>query len=336
MTKSIVYIGNDLAHKRNYHSAMESLYQGLISEDYKVIKYSSYKNKLLRLLHMLLGVFKNRQDCDLVLIDTFSTVSFYYTYAVSQLCRALNIPYICILHGGNLPDRLKRSPKMSRLIFNNAKHNVAPSKYLFAAFTQANYEVKLIPNTIDLGQFSYKKRSKIRPKLLWVRAFAELYNPSMALRVVSALKKTIPEISLCMVGPDREGILTKLKAQCVALGIENNVTFTGALSQQAWYALSEQYDVLINTTHVDNTPVSLIESMALGLPIVSTNVGGIPFLIEDGLTGLLVAADDVNRMTEQILSLLDGKNLHIADNARKLVESFDWKEVAKAWDEVLK
>src|SRR5690606_41312383 len=82
------------------------------------------------------------------------------------------------------------------------------------------------------------------------------------------------------------------------------VNFTGKLKKKEWIKLSAAYDIFINTSDIDNTPVSVIEAMALGLPVVSTNVGGIPYLIEEGKTGLLVAAKDPGGMSVTMISLL--------------------------------
>ena len=106
-----------------------------------------------------------------------------------------------------------------------------------------------------------------------------------------------------------------------------------ALSKSEWINISVNYNFFINTTHFDNTPVSIIEAMALGLPIISTNVGGMPFLIEHGQEGLLSDDSDVPAMVKNIKRLLESPNLAetLSRNARKKAESFDWKLVEKQW-----
>ena len=95
---------------------------------------SHKKNILIRLIDMLWMCFKYRKSADYVLIDTYSTLNFYYAYFVSQLCRVLKLKYVPILRGGNLPERLKSSSKLSKSIFNNAFINVAPSLYIKSNF----------------------------------------------------------------------------------------------------------------------------------------------------------------------------------------------------------
>ena len=79
-----------------------------------------------------------------------------------------------------------------------------------------------------------------------------------------------------------------------------------------------------------------MEAMALGLPVVSTNVGGMPFLIDDVSDGLLVTKSDENEMTNAILSILDNKYPNLAVNARKKVENFSWDTNKEKWFQILK
>jgi glycosyltransferase involved in cell wall biosynthesis len=129
-----------------------------------------------------------------------------------------------------------------------------------------------------------------------------------------------------------------LKIKALAKKKRLDVKFTGKLSKQEWIKLSEGYDVFINTTHFDNTPVSVIEAMALGLPIVSTNVGGITYLLENNKTALLVNDNDMQGMTMAIKKIIQNRDLkqHLVKNAQHLVQEFDWDKVKNKWDEVLK
>ena len=101
----------------------------------------------------------------------------------------------------------------------------------------------------------------------------------MAVKVLQQLQKQYPSATLTMVGPDKDGSLQTTKDFAKSLGI--TVNFSGQLTKEEWWELASKHDIFINTTHFDNTPVSVMEAMALGLPVVSTNVGGIPYLLTD-------------------------------------------------------
>lgn len=306
------------------------------AEGYRLFYASSQKNKLFRLLDMLRACIKYRNKVDYVLIDTYSTLNFYYTFLVSQLCRLFKLKYIPILHGGNLPQRLKSNPKLSQSIFKYAYKIVSPSLYLKESFLDHGYDNILhIPNTIELQHYPFKARMFTTVKLFWVRSFSKIYNPLIAIHLLKALKDEGIVTSLCMVGPDSECILKEAKALANRLKVQ--VTFTGKLTKTEWIDLSQKYNIFINTTNFDNMPVSVVEAMALGMPIVSTNVGGMPYLISDNIDGLLVPPNNVKVFVNAIKKITNNpsETQRMALNARKKIEQFDWDVVKQLWFKLL-
>lgn len=334
--KHILYIGNQLqgsSHNPTYISKLAPL---LSAEGYGLKTASSLEHPFLRLLDMLGATLKYSYKTDLVIIDTYSTLNFYYALCVSQLCRLLKLPYICILHGGQLPQRLRSSPVLSRVVFKNAYLNVAPSHYLMQEFRLRGFNnLTYIPNVMDLHAPEISDRSYQQAKLLWVRSFAALYNPMMAIKVLEQLQGQAYESQLCMVGPEVSG----LQDHCAQYAKEHElkVRFTGKLSRREWSSLSKDFNIFLNTSNVDNTPMSVLEAMALGLPVISSNVGGMPFLIEDGVDGLLVAPDDAEAMAQAVRKLLTDSQLRgsIIANAQKKAEQFTWKHIKQSWFEIL-
>lgn len=330
--KNVLYIGNNLKRKTSNVSGIQTLGALLELEGISIDYASSKTNKVLRLFDMIWSSFRLRKSVSVVLIDTYSTQNFYYAFIVSQLCRLLRLEYMPILHGGNLPSRLKNNPKLSRFIFSNAKYNVSPSLYLKEAFEKAGFKNTIhIPNSIKIEDYRFKAKTYDQPKLLWVRSFSKIYNPQLAVKVLKSLKTSYPDAQLCMVGPDSDGTMHDVKA--LAKTLELDVRFTGKLSKKEWREVSKEYNIFINTSNFDNMPVSVLEAMALGFPIVSTNVGGMPYLIEHNRDGLLVEPNDVEQMTAAIVSLIrnpEDREVFIK-NARQKAESFDWNHVKSLW-----
>ena len=163
-----------------------------------------------------------------------------------------------------------------------------------------------------------------------------IYKILHVIRLSEELKKEYPNASLCMVGPDKENLISECKK--LAKKRKVTVTFTGLLSKEDWVLLSNDYTIFINTSHYDNTPVSLIEAMAVGLPIVTTNVGGIPYLVKDKENALLVNDTAVFEMVDAVKLLLNNTQLtqELIRNSRKLAEEFDWEKVKQHWSEILK
>lgn len=335
-TREILYVGNIFSEHGRGVTVIETL-GACLEERYTVHYASGKRSKAARLMHMLVSVFLLRKRVTVVLIDTYSTLSFVYAFAVSQMCRMFGIPYIPILHGGNLPSRLMRSPHISQSVFLYSRINVAPSKYLQREFSKMGYRVNRIPNTISLADCAFKQRDQYQPRLLYVRAFSAIYNSGMAIQALSHLVKRYPNAGLCMVGPDRDGTLGWCKKLTEELGLIERVKFMGQLSKPEWHRLSESYDIFLNTSNFDNMPVSVIEAMALGLPVVSTNPGGMADLIDNKTDGLLVRCGDAKGMAERIVQLLEKPHeaRRLAENARKKVEYFDWQNLKKYWFELL-
>lgn len=330
----ILYIGNKLLKHGNTPTSVDTIGKKL-SKYLEVKRVSDKKNKILRLLDMLFSIINYRKNIDFILIDTYSTTNFYYAFFCSYLAKLLKLKYIPILRGGDLPNRLENSPKLSNIIFKNSYINIVPSNYLLKSFK--NYNTLYIPNSIEIKDYSFKKRDKFRLKLLYVRAFSKIYNPILAIEVVNILKEEYPNIELCMVGPDRDGTLEKSKNRCEELNLSNNIKFMGKLSKEKWRKLSEEYDIFINTTNIDNTPISLIEAMSLGLAIVSTNVGGIPYLVENQKEALLVEKNNPIEMSNAIKSIINNqdKTKNMVNMSYKKAQSFDWEKVKSLWLKLL-
>jgi glycosyltransferase involved in cell wall biosynthesis len=334
--KNVLYIGNNLAKATANLSAMQSLGPLLEAEGHTLRYASSQSHKGLRLLDMILSCMRYKNTTDLVLIDTYSTQNFYYAYSVAWLCKFLSLPYAPILHGGNLPQRLVTHPKQCKALFENAHINIAPSVYMQQAFETKGYtNVIHISNSIDIAQYPLNEKVYDSPKLLWVRSFAQLYNPTLAVKVLALLREIYPNATLCMVGPDSDGSLAAVKALAKELNV--SVSYTGKLTKAQWITLSKDFNIFINTTNFDNMPVSVMEAMALGFPVVSTNVGGLPFLIEDSHNGVLVAPNDEQQMTQAIIRLMQDPAARdtIIDNARRTAEQLDWGQVKTRWKKVL-
>ncbi|MDT8414776.1 MAG: glycosyltransferase family 4 protein [Flavobacteriaceae bacterium] len=331
----ILYIGNQLVEHGKNPTGVDTLSPKLIALGHTVVTTSGVKNKWIRLGDMLLTVVLHRSKTDLVLIDTYSTQNFYYAFFCGLLCRWLGLPYYPILHGGNLNHRLKKSPRMSRFLFKNAAKNIAPSLYMLDVFIKNGYQNTVhIPNHINLAAYPFTERKSVAAKLLWVRSFKDIYHPQMAVEVAHKLKEKGFEVSLCMVGPALDDTFQKCVARAQALKLD--VEFTGRLSKPEWHALSREYDIFINTTHADNLPVSVLEAMALGLPVVSTQVGGIPFLIKHEQNGLLCPDSDAEDMAQQLIRLVENPVLaaKISQAGRLTAEAYDWERIKNKWREL--
>lgn len=332
MNKRILYIGNMLTDFGYTPTGIDFLGKLFVDNGYKVLFASDKKNKIVRLLSIIKRIISYRNHYDIIIIDTYSAIAFYYSLITAWVARLLNKPYIPILRGGNLPNRLKRSPWLIKQVIMPAFRVVSVSQYLQQVFA-ALRPIEYIPNFINLPKYPFKQRTTFSLRLLWVRSFHTIYNPKLAVEIVAVLKRDYPTISLTMVGPDKDGSRAAVESLAEQLGVRENIEITGKLSKEAWIELAFHHDIFINTTNFDNMPVSVIEVMALGLPVVSTNVGGIPYLIENGVDGLLVDKNDCDGFCKSITRIIQQTDLskQICTTARKKAETFDSEAIAKQW-----
>jgi glycosyltransferase involved in cell wall biosynthesis len=159
-----------------------------------------------------------------------------------------------------------------------------------------------VPNITDLDRFRFRARSTLRPRILVNRNFTPTYNVALAIDAFARIKKARPEATLTLAG---SGPLEQsLRDQVDRLGL-SGITFRGAVDNADMADLYDAHDVYVNPTDADNMPISVLECLAAGIPVVSTNVGGIPDLLEHGEDGVLVAPRDPDAMAAAVLSLLD-------------------------------
>lgn len=309
-----------------------------LKEIVETVACSSKASQLARLWDMILTLLKYRNACQLVFIDTFSSRAFWFVVVISALCRWFSVPYIPVIRGGDFASRLKRSPWFCQTIFSKAAVSVTPSLFLSRLFADVGYGHHVIPNFLNIKDYPFKRRMQVSPRLLWVRAFHAVYNPVLAIDVLVGLLKDYPDAALCMVGADKDGSLQQVQQYVMEKDVLPHVQFTGYLTKKEWIVLSAMHDIFINTTDFDNMPVSVLEAMALGLPIVTTNVGGIPYLIKDGENGLLVGRGDAQGFIDAIRNLTRNHTLaeQLTMKARKDVEKLDWEEIRSQWTSIIK
>lgn len=337
MDLQIVYIGNRLSEWGYTPTSVETLGERL-NELATIHPYSNKKNPIYRIADMLLGIWRHRDSTHCVIIDTYSSAAFYFAMVSAIACRVFKLPYIPVLRGGDLPNRLIKSPRLCKWTFSAAHRIIAPSLYLYRPFKHAGFQqVELIPNYIDIVNYPFKLRSKPAPKLLWVRSFHKTYNPNLAIDILVELQRDFPEATLCMVGPDKDGSMEVFRQYAQEKGVDHAIIIKGKMEKKDWIALSANYDVFLNTTNFDNTPVSVMEAMALGMLVVSTEAGGVPAIIQHEHEGLLFPCGSATLGANQIKRILNPSvSEAFSKDARSKAEQWDWSIVREQWLRVIR
>jgi len=335
----ILYIGNILSSKGLNPPPIE-LIRDKICKSFKIkmVLASDKKNRVLRFLHMNYVYWRNYKSVSLMFIDVYSTKAFYFAFYFALISKAFSLKYIPIIHGGNIDLRIKKNRWMTKFVFKNSDINISPSKYIYNIFKNNNFKVTYIPNCIDFSNYKFKQRQNVRPRIIWLRSFHEIYNPKMAVNVLKIISDCYSDAELVMIGPDKDGSLKHCQELSKKYKISHKINFVGYLNKIDWIEIAKDYDLFINTSKVDNMPVSILEMMALGLPIVSTDVGGIPFILEHGKNSLLVKDNDDQNMAFQIKYLIEKPSFAYKISMKAFEDSkrFSTDLVVPEWSKIIK
>lgn len=305
---------------------------------FRPIRVSPLVNGWLRGLHLVAAVLFGRPFYQLAVVDLFSGRAFWWGDAVTRLLQLLGCPFVLVLHGGGLPEFAAQYPERVAACLRRARFVSAPSRFLQETMQPYRSDILLIPNPLDIGQYPYRRRAAgCAPRLVWLRAFHRIYNPLLAVRVAARLAEEFPGLTLTMIGGDKDGSLAEARREAERLGIAARVEFTGNVAKKDVPARLAAHDLFLNTTNYDNTPVSVMEAMACGLCVVSTNVGGLTYLVEDGADALLVPPADEEAMTAAVRRILKDPDLagRLSGAGRAKVEEFDWSRVLPEWLKLL-
>jgi glycosyltransferase involved in cell wall biosynthesis len=314
---------------------------GLLAQaGYPVRQTSHIPARLPRLADTLRSLVAWRHEIDLVIHQVFSGPAFFIADAASALCRFFGLPQVFVLHGGALPEFATNRSGWVRRVIHRADAIIAPSGYLAGIFEDIcspGQRIDIIPNILSIEDYPWRFRPSVQPRLFWMRTFHPIYNPQMAIDVLAEVRHTHPKAVLTMAGQDK-GQLAAVVAEAERKRLSDAVSFPGFLSTSAKNNEFNSHDIFLNTNRVDNMPVSVLEAMAYGLPVVATNVGGLPYLLDDGQTGLLVPDDDVAAMVGAVRRLLaePGLAARLSTNGRQLAESCGWAAVRIRWEALFK
>lgn len=330
-------ISNFLADKHHNKNIWHALAERLRENGWEILTTSTRRIRLLRMVDMLWTVLHERSHYNLAHIDVFSGAAFMFAELCAALLRVLDKPYVLTLHGGRLPEFAQRNQRRVQALLRDAAVVVSPSHYQQKEFKHLRPDIRLIPNPINLAAAVYRHRTVAEPKLIWVRAFHSIYDPTMAVEVIHRLRAAFPSIHLTMVGPDKgDGSLSRMLAQAEKMNVIDRILIIPGVPHAQVPLLLDQADIFINTSNYDTSPQSILEAMANGLCIVSTNVGGIPYLVSDQKEALLVEHDQAEAMAENVSRILQDAKLAagLSENARKKAEQFDWDVVLPQWEQL--
>jgi L-malate glycosyltransferase len=245
------------------------------------------------------------------------------------VARALGKPVLLNYHSGEAADHLRRS-RLARTVLRHVGTTIVPSRFLVEVFARFGLPAESIPNVIDRERFPFRRRERLRPRLLSTRNFEPNYNVACTLRAFARVQARHPEATLTVVGSGSGA--RSLQALAASLGLRG-VAFTGRVAPTEIPRHYADADVYVQTPAVDNMPLSVLEAFASGVPVVSTDVGGVRAMLSDGVHGLLAPPDDDVAIAGRVCRLLEepGLGASLADAARRETDACVWDAVRGRW-----
>lgn len=333
-----LFVGTFLSGSLGYRSVCEDLADRLEAAGWRVRRTSRAVGRFRRVADMLGSALDRKEDYDLAQVDVYSGPAFGWAEAICWTLRKRGKPYVLTLHGGALPSFARRWPGRVRRLLRTASAVTVPSEYLLERMRAYRSDLRLVPNPLDVNAYSFRLRSRPSPRLVWLRGFHRIYNPAIVPQVVSQLVPDFPDIEIQMIGPDkRDGSLQATRRAAAELGVLGRFHFTGGIKKSEVSSYLARSDIFLNTTGVDNTPVTVLEALASGLCIVSTNAGGLPYLLTNERDALLAPPGDACAMARAVRRILTEPGLaeELSRRARERAKSFDWTVVLPQWESLL-
>ncbi len=231
---------------------------------------------------------------------------------------------------GQAADHLTRWPSaVARMRMAHAI--VVPSGYLVHVFAEFGLTAQSIFNFVETDAIRYRRRERVAPVFLSNRNFEEHYNVACVLRAFARVQREVQEARLIVAGDGPQRAMLHALASQLRL---RNVEWRGPVPPSEMAELYDAADVYLNAPSIDNMPNSIIEAYAAGLPIVTTDAGGIPYIVSHERTALMVATDDDAALANAALRTVREPELalRLADAGRnECLTKYVWPAVREEW-----
>lgn len=247
--------------------------------------------------------------------------------AIVGVCigRILKKRIILTYHGGEAEGFFKKRTRLVRHTLSKTSANIVLSGFIGEIFDRYEIPYVIIPNIIELNKDSFFERSTIHPSFISTRLLSDTYNIGCTLKAFRTVKMTYTDAHLTVLG---DGPLRRALEQFVVDNQIPDVAFVGQVDNDGIYDYLSQADIMVSSSHFDNMPVSIMEGFNAGLLVIASNVGGVPFMIEDGINGLLFEDDDSEMLAQKMLFAIENQELskRMIHNAHEGLSHYSWLE----------
>ncbi len=271
---------------------------------------------------------------DIIHVFSASYLSFLLAPAPAILVAWLyRLPVVLNYRSGEAEDHLARWRRTALPIIKLARYVVVPSGYLVDVFSRFGVSAQAISNFVEPTEFCFRARETLTPVFFSNRNLEPLYNVGCIIDAFKLIQAEYSDAKLVIAGDGSER--GRLEARVCELALRN-VTFLGRVAATRMADIYDQADIYLNSPNIDNMPTSVIEAFSCGLPVVTSNAGGIPYIVQHEQTGLIFEKGDHVALASQALRLLNSPTLAqtLISNARAACDQYRWPTICKSWVEL--
>lgn len=307
-------------------SGQVDILQKMLQADGHTAEVFSTKAPLLRRMLLPFKLKSTGKDFDVFHIHCCSNWGFLPAVVGVSVGRRLGKRIVLTYHGGGGEKFFDRHPKLVRHFLTRTDANIVLSGFLAQVFEKHGLPFVTIPNILELDDSRFRQREMLQPNYICTRAHEPLYNIPCILRAFRKVQSIRPEATLTLVGGGSEH--ENLVQMAEELGLQN-VTFTGRVANEDIYTYLDRADIMLSAPTVDNMPVSVLEAMNAGLLVISSKVGGVPYMVKNNNTGLLFDSDDSDALAGKMLWAIDNQTVAraIALQGHKAVSRYRWENI---------
>lgn len=307
-------------------SGQVDILQKMLQADGHTAEVFSTKASFLRRMLLPFKLKSTGKDFDVFHIHCCSKWGFLPAVIGVSVGRRLGKRIVLTYHGGGGEKFFDRHPKLVRHFLTRTDVNIVLSGFLAQVFEKHGLPFVTIPNILELDDSRFRQREMLQPNYICTRAHEPLYNIPCILRAFHKVQSIRPEATLTLVGGGSEH--ENLVRMAEELGLQN-VTFTGRVANEDIYTYLDRADIMLSAPTVDNMPVSVLEAMNAGLLVISSKVGGVPYMVKNNNTGLLFDSDDSDALAGKMLWAVDNQTVAraIALQGHKAVSRYRWENI---------
>ena len=304
---------------------VETLQRHLRDEGHIADIYSTKGSQIERAL-MPIRLKKVAQQYDVIHIHCCSGWGFLPAILGVTAGKKNGKRTILTYHGGDAGQFFEKHERIVNRFLSRTDANIVLSGYLGSIFNKHGINCTIIPNILEFNKDLFHKRESIQPHFICIRSLRPIYNIPCILDAFQIVKSHIPTATLALVG---DGISRKELEKYVAEESIKDVEFIGRVSNSEIPAFLSQSDIMLSAPIIDNMPVSLLEGFNSGLLVISSNVGGVPYMIEDGKNGLLFESNDSLMLSKKMLYACSHQeeSKRMIANAYKGLDKYSWESV---------